>query len=190
VNVLIGFISILISLTYENRKIVSNRKVSLKRWILQFFSILNTFIVVYAHFPFSSRYGIFCFSSSKPFQTGCHSLASFSPSVVSSPKQAAIVFITLVRSLPLIVYLKHLFPINKQFSIDSFLDWEGLHWDFSSMQLFRLPPLFRNSSIPTPEHWKRYFQAVASLDQDPSLPPPTLEEDENKVISIVCIGDS
>jgi len=30
------------------------------------------------------------------------------------------------------VYIKHLFPFNKQFSIDSFLDWEGLHWDFSS----------------------------------------------------------
>jgi len=22
--------------------------------------------------------------------------------------------------------------MNKQFSIDSFLDWEGLHWDFSA----------------------------------------------------------
>jgi len=33
---------------------------------------------------------------------------------------------------PLLLYIKHLFHFNKQFSIDSFLDWEGLNWDFSS----------------------------------------------------------
>jgi len=32
----------------------------------------------------------------------------------------------------LLFYIKFLYPINKQFSIDSFLDLEGLHWDFSS----------------------------------------------------------
>jgi len=114
-------------------------------------------IVVYAHFPFSSRYDIFCFSSSKSFQTGCHCLASLFPSVVSSPKQAAFVFTPHrhFRSLPLFSYAKHLFPINKQFSIDSFLDWEGLHWDFSSTRLFCLPPLLRTTSIPTTKHRTR-----------------------------------
>jgi len=29
------------------------------------------------------------------------------------------------------VYIKHHLPIDKQFSIDSFLDWEGLHWDLT-----------------------------------------------------------
>jgi len=35
-----------------------------------------------------------------------------------------------VRSISLIriVYIKLLFPFNKQFSIDSFLDWEGHYW--------------------------------------------------------------
>jgi len=81
-------------------------------------------------------------------------LASFSISVVSSLKQPAVVFtpallllpifyplpkgpifldpITLIRSLLYLLYIKHHFHLNIQFSIDSFLDWEGLHWDFSS----------------------------------------------------------
>jgi len=107
------------------------------------------FIIVHTHLPSFLRYDIFHFSSSKLFQTGCHCLASFSLSVVSSPKQAAVVFTPalyssqystlfqevqyfLIRSLFYLLYIKHHFPLNKQFSIDSFLDWEGLHWDFSS----------------------------------------------------------
>jgi len=102
------------------------------------------------YLPSFSLYNIFHFSNSKSFQTGCQCLASFSPLVASSPKQAAIVFtpallfppifyplprgpIFLEPIPPLLLYIKHHFPLNKQFSIDSFLDWEGLHWDFSSM---------------------------------------------------------
>jgi len=33
---------------------------------------------------------------------------------------------------PSFLYIKHHFPLNKQFSIDSFLNWEGLLWDFNS----------------------------------------------------------
>jgi len=31
------------------------------------------------------------------------------------------------------VYIKFLFPINKQFGIDSFLDWEGHYWVFAHL---------------------------------------------------------
>jgi len=55
--------------------------------------ILNpTTIIVHAHLPSFSHYDIFHFPSSKSFQTGCHCLASLFLSVVSSPKQAVIVF--------------------------------------------------------------------------------------------------
>jgi len=37
--------------------------------------------------------------------------------------------ITLIQS-PLLLYIKHLFPFNKQFSSDSFLDWESLQVGF------------------------------------------------------------
>jgi len=89
---------------------------------------------------------------------------------VSSPKQAAAVFtpasvisrqyFTLFWEVwyfldlipPLLLYIKPPLPINKQFSIDSFLDWEGLHWDFSST--FAYPPssVLFSAFIPTPKH--------------------------------------
>jgi len=31
-----------------------------------------------------------------------------------------------------LLFVKPLFPINKQFSVDAFLDWEGHHWDIRS----------------------------------------------------------
>jgi len=57
-----------------------------------FFGISSCTIIVHGHLPYFLRYDIFQFSSSKSFQTGCRCLASFSPSVVSSPKQAAVTF--------------------------------------------------------------------------------------------------
>jgi len=36
-----------------------------------------------------------------------------------------------IRFFTCLVYIKPFVPINKQFSIDSFLDWEDHHWDFS-----------------------------------------------------------
>jgi len=49
---------------------------------------------------------------------------------------------------PVLLYIKPPLPINKQFSIDSFLDWEGLHWDFSSM--FAYPPYYVTFSASAP----------------------------------------
>jgi len=48
-----------------------------------------------------------------------------------------------------------LFPINKQFSIDSFLDWERLHWDFCS------PPssLQRSQFLPSDDSSQRTLLA-------------------------------
>jgi len=43
-----------------------------------------------------------------------------------------------------LLYIKPLFPINKQLSIDSFLDCDSLHWDFCS------PPSFlQHSQFPS-----------------------------------------
>jgi len=95
----------------------------------------------------------FAFPSSKSLLTGCHCLASFSPFVPSSPKrrlpQLSLpliylppIFYPLPRGPifpipPLLLYIKPLFSINKQFRIDSFLDCEGLHWDFCSRSHLR-----------------------------------------------------
>jgi len=64
-----------------------------------------------------------------------------SPAWAQPPLRGPIFF--LIRSLLFLLYLKPLFPINKQFSIDSFLDWEGLHWDFCS-----LPSFLKRSQFP------------------------------------------
>jgi len=110
-------------------------------------SVSTRNIVVHAYLPSFLRYDIFHFPSSKSFQTGCCCLASFSLSIVRSPKQATTVFtpallfppmfypllsgpIFLDPIPPLLLYIKHLFPFNKQFSSDSFLDWEGLQLGF------------------------------------------------------------
>jgi len=93
-------------------------------------------IVVYAHFPIYLHYAILHFPSSKSFQIGCCSFV-FSSSNVSHSKQAAIcshshfyfsAYFSLLSSmraesfLDIVLYIKPLFPINRQFSIDSFLD--------------------------------------------------------------------
>jgi len=38
----------------------------------------------------------------------------------------------LIRFFISLLYIMPLVPINKQFSFDSFFDWESHHWDFSS----------------------------------------------------------
>jgi len=48
------------------------------------------------------------------------------------------------------VYIKHHLPINKQFSIDSFLDWEGLHWDLAYLYRTFVRLRFRTTSALTP----------------------------------------
>jgi len=133
----------------------------MKKWLLSLYTL------IYPLFALTN--------SSKSFQTGCRCLASFSLQVVSSPKHAAAVRTPvylfppnilpsskwsdiswsdhLDPILPLLLYIKPPFPINKQFRIDSFLDWEGLHWDFSSM--FTSPPisiLFRLHSNAEASH--------------------------------------
>jgi len=127
---------------------------------------MRNLIIVHAHLPYFSRYNIFHFSSSNSFQTACRCLASFSPCIVSSPKQAAVTFTPtfisrqystliqevqyfLIRSLPHFVYIKHHLPINKQFSINSFLDWEGLCWDLAYHYLASIRLHFRSNASST-----------------------------------------
>jgi len=102
----------------------------------------------------------FTFASSKSFWTGCDVSSSFVP--VSKSFQTGYPFgsILALTFLPFLVYplqfsqkfvdedlyIKHPFPINKQFSIDSFIDWESCllltcHSSSSHLQLFaRLTP--------------------------------------------------
>jgi len=61
-------------------------------WTKFFLQKWKCFIVAYAHFPLFFALQYFHFSTSKLFQTGCRCLATFSPSVVSSPKQDAVIF--------------------------------------------------------------------------------------------------
>jgi len=50
---------------------------------------------------------------------------------------------------PLLLYIKPPLPFNKQFSIDSFLYWERLHWDFRTT--FASPPYFVTFSASAPK---------------------------------------
>jgi len=60
------------------------------------------------------------------------------------------------------LYIKHLFPINKQFSIDSFLDWEGLLLGFKLRD--NVSSRFRShtASIPTPQQRTRYNKQISN----------------------------
>jgi len=86
------------------------------------------------HFPsivFSNRLQLVCLSLllCNPFQTSCHQC---SPSHFYFFWLFPFTLLDVVRKfLDIILCIKPLFPINKQFSIDSFLDWEGHHWYFA-----------------------------------------------------------
>jgi len=96
--------------------------------------------------PYFLHHGISHFTSSKSFQTGC-SLFVIPTRNVSHSKQAAINVLIPAIILPayfllpwsmssesfldIILYIKPLLYINKEFSIDSFLDWEGHRWGIS-----------------------------------------------------------
>jgi len=62
-------------------------------------------------------------------------------------------FLDLFLYLPL-VYINPLFPINKQFSIDSFLDWEGHHWDSRSTRSSHHPHKFSLSRLVFSSLWR------------------------------------
>jgi len=83
---------------------------------------------------FSNRLPLVCpYMWWKSFQTSCRAIfipANFSLQSVRSESFFIHFFISLL-------YLKPLFPIDKQFSIDAFLDWEGHHWDSCSIYSFR-----------------------------------------------------
>jgi len=89
----------------------------------------------------------FTFQAQSRFKQAAAVLASYPLLVVSSPNQAAAVFTPALLFPPmfypllrgpifldpipsLLLYIKHLFPFNKQFSSDSFLDWEGIQLGF------------------------------------------------------------
>jgi len=64
---------------------------------------------------------------------------------------------------PSLVYIKFLFPINKQFIIDSFLDWEGHYWVSAPLYQITAP-----HSLSLPDHslklflsnyWAKFFSA-------------------------------
>jgi len=110
-------------------KVVSNR--------LPLFSFL---------FPFNSKFG----------KQGA---AVFTPALLFPP-----MFYPLLRGPifldpipPLLLYIKHLFPFNKQFSSDSFLDWGGLHWDFCST--ITSPP----ASVPLSHPFRRRSTVRAKI---------------------------
>jgi len=74
--------------------------------------------------------------------------------ILPSSKRSVISWSDLADPIaPLLLYIKSPLPINKQFSIDSFLDWEGLHWDFSSV--YPLSSVSISASAPTPKHQTR-----------------------------------
>jgi len=103
-------------------------------------------IIVFAHFPSFSLYDIFHFSSSKTFQTGCDMFLFTSKAMKVIANRLLLMFSFLLllfrlfqftlfnevrKFLYTILYLKTPFSINKQFSIDSFHDWEGHHRVFA-----------------------------------------------------------
>jgi len=63
------------------------------------------------------------------------------------------------NSNPILSYIKGCRSIHKQFSIDSFLDWEGHHWVFTHALSSNSHTFFR------PQHrtWKLTLQQVQSL---------------------------
>jgi len=119
-------------------------------WIL--ILILILIIVVFAQVPSFTHYDIFHFSSCL-FKQAAVSFCFLSCNV-SHSKQAAATFsfplsFSAVSVYPLprsqilllicfflsLLYIKPLFPIKKQLSIDSSLNWEGHHWDIRSTRL-------------------------------------------------------
>jgi len=143
-------------------------------------------IVAHTYLPYFLRYNIFTLQVQSRFKTGCHCLVSplsnskftlkrfplfftpalyFPENVLPSSKRSDIYWSDPSDLIPpLLLYIKLLFPINKQSGIDSFLDWEGLHWDFSAT--FTSPPISIpfSASIPMPEHPTHYWWQRFSFD--------------------------
>jgi len=135
-------------------------------------------LVVHAQLPSFSCHDIFHFISSMSFQTSCSCLASlprnskFTKTSCRCFLSRFFYFLPVVNPLlrgptfswsnpfdpipPLLLYVKLLFPINKQFSIDTYLDWEGLHWDFCLMFTSPAISVPFSASILTPKHQTRY----------------------------------
>jgi len=108
----------------------------MSRWV-QYFSLLEFKVV-------SNRMTLFISLPSVIVRSPKDAATFFTPAAVIS-RQYFTLFWEVRYFLdpipPLLLYIKPPLPINKQFSIDSFLDWEGLHWDFSST--LRSPPPFQ-----------------------------------------------
>jgi len=149
-------------------------KVGLYSWIIAGLHY-HTIIAVYAQRPSFHATIFFTFQVQSPFKQAAIGLA-FLPWNESLSKQAAIksflVLFYSVSSWPssqrsaiswsdpiphYFLYIKPPFPINKQFSIASFLDWEGLHWDFCSPPSFRQCSQFLPQVQLIPIHLTRYY---------------------------------
>jgi len=73
------------------------------------------------------------------------------------------------KFLDTVLHIKPLFPINKQFSIYSFLGWEGHHWVFVYHSLlinFASPPPYRSHTSYAPNSantFEEHFNAGESF---------------------------
>jgi len=118
-------------------------------WSLGWFSRVISIIVLYALY-LTLQYFIIL-DTLKSFQTDCRYLFYFPPKVVHF-KQAAIIgfhshlLISIDANFCLtfskrfwsffdrsLVYIKFLYPINKQFNINSIPDWDGHYWVFADL---------------------------------------------------------
>jgi len=92
----------------------------------------------------------------------------------SSPcSKSSVIF--LIQSFLSLLYIKPLFPINKQFNIDSFLEWEGLHWDFFPLPSSPRRSLFMPSIRLLPTHlncWRCIHRLTfdTGLVKNPKIP--------------------
>jgi len=66
---------------------------------------------------------------------------------------------------PSVVYIKFLFPIDKQYSIDSFLDWEGHYWLFRDLYQITAPHSSRFHCTPYQKQTKLKFFCSSTVWQ-------------------------
>jgi len=75
------------------------------------------------------------------------------------------------------VYIKHHLPINKQFSTDSFLDWEGLCWDLAYHYLASIRLRSRSNARSTERASTTSLRAAkppSPLHHPPPGAPPSM----------------
>jgi len=128
------------------------------------------------------------------FQTGCCISLSFLPCNISHSKQATLFSILLyfsrcfsfallprgqifllIRFFIFLLYMKPPVAVNKNFSIDSFLDWEGHHWNTGSScdRLQFLPSVLLLPTHLTRYCWSSFFWYLGLESERFSVQPVT-----------------